>query len=99
MLTQYSKINAKPGLVALMVAALLAACASPPKPVVDDPVAKGRQTAAGGIYKIGTPYKIEGLWYYPQEDPNLTGSVLPHGMARNLMAGAPPMAKFSICGS
>ena len=70
MLTQYSIINAKPGLVALMVAALLAACASPPKPVVDDPVAKGRQTAAGGIYKIGTPYKIEGLWYYPQEDPN-----------------------------
>ncbi len=24
--------------------------------------------AAGGIYKIGTPYKIENQWYYPQEN-------------------------------
>lgn len=30
---------------------------------------KSRQVFAGGIYKIGTPYEIEGEWYYPQEDP------------------------------
>ena len=29
---------------------------------------QGRRVAAGGIYKIGTPYEIEGDWYYPQED-------------------------------
>ena len=29
---------------------------------------QGRRVAAGGIYKIGTPYQIENLWYYPQED-------------------------------
>ena len=29
---------------------------------------QGRRVAAGGIYKIGTPYEIEGEWYYPQED-------------------------------
>lgn len=29
---------------------------------------QGRRVAAGGIYKIGTPYQIEGEWYYPQED-------------------------------
>ena len=29
---------------------------------------QGRRVAAGGIYKIGTPYAIEGEWYYPQED-------------------------------
>lgn len=29
---------------------------------------QGRRVAAGGIYKIGTPYQIEGQWYYPQED-------------------------------
>lgn len=31
---------------------------------------QGRRVAAGGIYKIGTPYEIEGEWYYPQEDAN-----------------------------
>ena len=29
---------------------------------------QGRRVSAGGIYKIGTPYEIEGEWYYPQED-------------------------------
>ena len=29
---------------------------------------QGRRVAAGGIYKIGTPYEIEGEWYYPQEN-------------------------------
>ncbi len=29
---------------------------------------QGRRVAAGGIYKIGTPYEIDGEWYYPQED-------------------------------
>ena len=29
---------------------------------------QSRRVAAGGIYKIGTPYEIEGEWYYPQED-------------------------------
>ena len=29
---------------------------------------QGRRVAAGGIYKIGKPYEIEGDWYYPQED-------------------------------
>ena len=32
---------------------------------------QGRRVAAGGIYKIGTPYEIEGEWYYPQEDTHL----------------------------
>ena len=31
---------------------------------------QGRQTAAGGIYKIGTPYQIMGIWYYPRENSN-----------------------------
>lgn len=24
----------------------------------------------GGRYKVGTPYKIDGVWYYPKEDPD-----------------------------
>lgn len=31
---------------------------------------QGRRTAAGGIYKIGNPYKIDGEWYYPRENRN-----------------------------
>lgn len=26
--------------------------------------------AKGGIYKVGNPYQINGVWYYPKEDPN-----------------------------
>lgn len=29
---------------------------------------QGRHTAAGGVYKIGNPYKIDGDWYYPKEN-------------------------------
>lgn len=45
------------GLVGLSVAAL-AGCA----------IDKGRQVGAGA-YKVGTPYQINGVWYYPKEDP------------------------------
>lgn len=29
---------------------------------------QGRQVAAGGIYKIGNPYQIDGAWFYPREN-------------------------------
>jgi rare lipoprotein A len=38
--------------------AMLAGCA----------VNKGREGGAGA-YKVGTPYQIAGVWYYPKEDP------------------------------
>lgn len=34
-----------------------------------DPVQMGSATR-GGIYKVGNPYQINGVWYYPKEDPN-----------------------------
>ena len=37
-------------------------------PSHDSGEGQGRRVAAGGIYKIGTPYQILGEWYYPQED-------------------------------
>jgi rare lipoprotein A len=39
--------------------ALLAACAT------DRP----RPSASSGQYKVGSPYQIDGVWYYPKEDP------------------------------
>lgn len=44
--------------------AMLSACASgPPAPVDAQP-----QVPAGGVYKVGNPYQIEGVWYYPRVD-------------------------------
>lgn len=34
-----------------------------------DPVQIGAGSR-GGIYKVGNPYQINGVWYYPKEDPN-----------------------------
>lgn len=45
--------------------AALVACGTPTH---DSSEGQGRRVAAGGIYKIGTPYQIEDEWYYPQED-------------------------------
>ena len=56
-------------LPALIFVSLLAACGAPSQRG-DALKQQGRQTAAGGIYKIGTPYKIMGAWYYPRENPN-----------------------------
>ena len=56
---------------------------------------QGRRVAAGGIYKIGTPYEIEGEWYYPQEDATYDNTGIAFGRPE-IPGGAPPMAKFLI---
>ena len=53
-------------LVVLALAMLLAACGGGRVELSQQ--AQGRQVAAGGIYKIGTPYQIAGEWYYPREN-------------------------------
>ncbi len=56
-------------LSAFFLISLLAACGAPANrtKIYEQ---QGRQTAAGGIYKIGTPYQIMGVWYYPRENSN-----------------------------
>jgi len=54
-------------LSAFVLISVLAGCGAPSNRA-NTYEQQGRQTAAGGIYKIGTPYEIEGEWYYPQED-------------------------------
>ena len=46
----------------------LAACASGPKTAVIAPPPATQAATEGGIYKVGSPYQVEGLWYYPAED-------------------------------
>jgi len=48
---------------------LLAACVSPTVPPPPPrPVAKA--PASAGVYKVGSPYQIDGVWYYPGEQPD-----------------------------
>lgn len=52
---------------ALFIGCLGVAVTACGTPAHDSSEGQGRRVAAGGIYKIGTPYEIEGEWYYPQE--------------------------------
>ncbi len=44
---------------------VLSACAGGPPPA---PVNAPPPLPAGGIYKVGNPYQIDGVWYYPRVD-------------------------------
>lgn len=51
-------------------ALLVAGCAEhapPPRPVEAQPV---RLPSHAGVYKIGNPYEIDNVWYYPREQPD-----------------------------
>ncbi|MBN9589788.1 MAG: hypothetical protein BGN85_03680 [Alphaproteobacteria bacterium 64-11] len=56
-------------LAALALLGLLAACAStpPPAPPVDHTVTVPK---SAGVYKVGSPYQIDNVWYYPREQPD-----------------------------
>jgi len=47
---------------------LAAACSTAPKPPAPPPVVTVPSSA--GVYKVGQPYQIENIWYYPREQPD-----------------------------
>ena len=49
-------------------AAVLAACASQPPPALPPPTVQ--VPASAGVYKVGQPYQVENVWYYPREQPD-----------------------------
>ena len=49
-------------------AAVLAACASQPPPAPPPPTVQ--VPASAGVYKVGQPYQVENVWYYPREQPD-----------------------------
>ena len=52
----------------LTLAVALAACASGGVDVA--PSSSVTRGAGGGIYKVGTPYQVLNIWYYPREEPD-----------------------------
>lgn len=59
------KAGAFSRLLAIVALSGLAAACGSSRAVSDGPVPSG----AGGSYKVGKPYEVAGVWYYPQEDP------------------------------
>lgn len=64
-------------LVSFACAAFLAACADSTRPPAStargagpggEVLAQPSRTPRGGVYKIGKPYQIAGVWYYPKVD-------------------------------
>lgn len=47
----------------------VASCAPPPKPAPPPPP-KVTVRPSAGIYKVGEPYQIDNVWYYPREQPD-----------------------------
>ena len=57
-------------LIPAVAALILAACTTttpPPKPAEDHTV---QVPANAGIYKVGQPYQVDNVWYYPREQPD-----------------------------
>ncbi|MSO98919.1 MAG: septal ring lytic transglycosylase RlpA family protein [Rhodospirillaceae bacterium] len=53
--------------VVIFLSALASACTTgraPPPAPVDESLS----LPEGGVYKVGNPYQVEGVWYYPSED-------------------------------
>ncbi len=50
---------------------MLAACGTTKQAITHPPVIpppQAAQTPEGGVYKVGNPYQIDGVWYYPAEN-------------------------------
>jgi rare lipoprotein A len=48
----------------------LAACASGPRPPAAGVATQGQPSPDYGGYKVGKPYQVHGVWYYPKDQPN-----------------------------
>ena len=58
--------------LAALVLIVLDGCGNrPPPPLPAQPVQAGPKPGKGiGIYKVGEPYQVNGVWYYPTQDLN-----------------------------
>jgi rare lipoprotein A len=57
------------GVSLALLSLALSACAVH-RPLPPPPASAQTAPPKGGLYKVGTPYQIDGVWYYPAEDYN-----------------------------
>ena len=57
---------------------------------------QGKRTAAGGVYKVGKPYKIAGEWYYPRENTKYDNIGIASWYGPKFQGRRTAMAKFLI---
>jgi len=50
--------------------AVLAACSTAPTPPPPEPTPTVTVPPSAGVYKIGQPYQVDNVWYYPREQPD-----------------------------
>src|SRR5215831_11679131 len=52
------------------LALLAAACSTAPAPKPPEPTPTVTVPPSVGVYKIGQPYQVDSVWYYPREQPD-----------------------------
>jgi rare lipoprotein A len=63
------RLRALPVSCGVLLCLFLAAChTAPRRPAPPPEVAAPPPPEAKGLYKVGQPYQVNGIWYYPQED-------------------------------
>ena len=68
-LTPSRNWTAQAALLAL-AALTLTACASGPPRNLSGPGVSGAPTSRYSGYRVGRPYQVNGIWYYPKDQPN-----------------------------
>jgi rare lipoprotein A len=58
------------GALLALAGVALAACASGPAPVASLAGTEGQPSPNYSGHKVGKPYQVHGVWYYPKEQPN-----------------------------
>jgi len=66
-----NKLKSSTGAISLAAAFAVAGCTTAPAPPpAYTPAEAPPPPQANGIYKVGEPYQIAGVWYYPREQPD-----------------------------
>lgn len=71
---------------------LLGACAGTAPETAGPATGTGKASARRGVYKVGNPYQIGGVWYYPKEASSTRRRASPPGTGRTSTARPPPTA-------
>ncbi len=67
-----SRARSRGSVAAVVLLLLLGACATQPQTAGTAGSSANKTGSPRGVYKVGNPYQISGVWYYPKEDYEYT---------------------------